>query len=283
MAVRLWHFVERYKSLDTMLAASGITTVIELAAGLSLRSLALAQRQAVRYLDTDLPEMIETKRKLVERLAVGPLVGDVTLRAMNALADGELATAVDELPAGPVALLNEGLLMYLDDAEKRRLAASVREVLARRGGVSITADIYLKTPPEMPQIDQAIGYAVFSQRIGSRTTSSRASRRPSSCSPGQGSRSRVARARRRSGRRGCWSPRRAFDCPVALPDAGREVRTIAYSARFASAPMLRGDEAPCCSRGLGSHLDSERSRGRRDLAAVRRCRVRSHDIAGLRQ
>jgi O-methyltransferase involved in polyketide biosynthesis len=72
---------------------------------------------------------------------------------MNALAEGELATAVDELPAGPVAILNEGLLMYLDDGEKRRLAASVREVLARRGGVWITADIYLKTPAQMPPID----------------------------------------------------------------------------------------------------------------------------------
>ena len=152
--MRLWHFVERYKSLDTLLAASGITTVVELAAGLSLRSLALAQRQAVTYLDTDLPEMIETKRELLEQLAVGPLVGDVRLRAMNALAEGALAAAVDELPAGPVAILNEGLMMYLDDAEKRRLAGSVREVLARRGGVWITADIYLKTPAQMPPIGQ---------------------------------------------------------------------------------------------------------------------------------
>ena len=152
--MRLWHFVERYKSLDTLLAASGMTNVVELAAGLSLRSLALAQRQAVTYLDTDLPAMIETKRQVFEQLAVGPLVGDVRLRAMNALADGELAAAVDALPAGPVAILNEGLLMYLDDAEKRRLAASVREVLARRGGVWITADVYLKTPANMPRTAQ---------------------------------------------------------------------------------------------------------------------------------
>jgi O-methyltransferase involved in polyketide biosynthesis len=150
--MRLTHFVERYKSLDALLAASGITTIVELAAGLSLRSLALAQRQHVTYLDTDLPEMIETKRDLVEQLAVGALVGDVSLRAMYALAERELATAIVELPAGPIAIINEGLLMYLDDAEKRRLLASVREVLVRRGGVWITADIYLKTPPQMPQI-----------------------------------------------------------------------------------------------------------------------------------
>jgi len=152
--LRLAHFVERYQSLDTELAASGITNVVELAAGLSLRSLALAERQAVAYLDTDLPKMIETKRQLIEQLAVRPLVGRVTLREMNALAAGELAAASDDLPPGPVAILNEGLLMYLDDAEKRRLAGNVHDVLARRGGVWITADIYLKTPAQMPSYGQ---------------------------------------------------------------------------------------------------------------------------------
>jgi O-methyltransferase involved in polyketide biosynthesis len=152
--MRLFHFVERYQSIDRMLAASGLETVVELAAGLSLRGLALAQRGAVTYLDTDLPEMIETKRQLVDQLAVGPLVGDVKLRALNALAPGELVAAVAELPAGPVAVVNEGLFMYLDDAEKRQLAASVHDVIAERGGVWITADIYLKTPAQMPPIGQ---------------------------------------------------------------------------------------------------------------------------------
>jgi O-methyltransferase involved in polyketide biosynthesis len=165
--MRLWHFVERYQSLDRLLAASGLTNVLELAAGLSLRSYALARQHAVTYLDTDLPEMIETKRGLVEQLAVGPLVGDVKLRAMNALGEGELTAAVDELPPGPVAVLNEGLLMYLDDAEKRRLAANVRDVLARRGGVWITADIYLHTPGNMPPIgrDDRLNHFLTTHRV----------------------------------------------------------------------------------------------------------------------
>jgi O-methyltransferase involved in polyketide biosynthesis len=156
--LRLWHFVERYKSIDTMLAASGIKIIVELAGGLSLRGYWLAQREAITYLDTDLPEMIETKRALVNELigtlAQKPLLGDVKLGALDALADGALATTVDALPAGPIAIVHEGLFMYLDDAEKKRLAASVRDVLTKRGGVWITADIYLKTPARMPPIGQ---------------------------------------------------------------------------------------------------------------------------------
>lgn len=140
---RLAYSVERYTNLDSLLAESGLSTVIELAAGLSVRGFALAQRQPVTYVDTDLREMIETKRALVEQLALGPLVGDVKLRALDALGEGELAAAVEELPPGPIAILNEGLLVYLDDAEKRRLAANVHGVLLRRGGVWITADIYV--------------------------------------------------------------------------------------------------------------------------------------------
>jgi O-methyltransferase involved in polyketide biosynthesis len=44
---------------------------------------------------------------------------------------------------------HEGLLMYLDDAEKARLAASVREALVRRGGAWVTADVYRRSETHM--------------------------------------------------------------------------------------------------------------------------------------
>ena len=49
------------------------------------------------------------------------------------------------IPAGPVAIVHEGLLMYLDDAEKARLAANVRGALAARSGWWITADVYVRS------------------------------------------------------------------------------------------------------------------------------------------
>jgi O-methyltransferase involved in polyketide biosynthesis len=49
------------------------------------------------------------------------------------------------MPNGEIAVIHEGLLMYLDEHEKARLAASVRETLLVRGGAWITADVYVRS------------------------------------------------------------------------------------------------------------------------------------------
>ena len=154
--LRRAHFQDRYRSIDTLLAESGATRVLEIAGGLSFRGLALAQRQPVVYLDTDLPAMAETKARIVAALDAGPLVGDLRVRALNALDTDDFRAAAAELPAGPFAIVNEGLLMYLDPDEKRRLAAHIRDALTARGGVWITADIYLRgaTDPRIGQDDR---------------------------------------------------------------------------------------------------------------------------------
>jgi O-methyltransferase involved in polyketide biosynthesis len=142
--LRRAHFQDRYRSIDTLLAESGATRVLEIAGGLSFRGLALAQRQPITYLDTDLPAMAETKARIIAALDAGPLVGELRVRALNALDTDDFRAAVAELPAGPFAIVNEGLLMYLDPDEKRRLAGHIRDALTARGGVWITADIYLR-------------------------------------------------------------------------------------------------------------------------------------------
>lgn len=151
--LRMRHFEERYLSIDTLLAETGVMRVLEIASGLSFRGLALAHRQPITYVDTDLPAMAETKARLVAALDTGPLAGELCVRALDALDPVGFRTAVDELPAGPIAIVNEGLLMYLDPDEKRRLAGNIRDALLARGGVWITADIYLRSPRD-PRIGQ---------------------------------------------------------------------------------------------------------------------------------
>lgn len=153
---RLFHFAQRYRSLDALLEESGATRIVELGAGLSCRGLALAERKPVTYVDTDLPAMTATKRQLVDALAVAPLAGELRIRDLDALDAGAFRTIVDELPPGPFAIVNEGLLVYLDHEEKHRLAATIREILVRRGGVWITADIYLRTPRDPGEQDERL-------------------------------------------------------------------------------------------------------------------------------
>ncbi len=142
----LKHLEARYWSLDRLLLESGLSRVLELGAGLSFRGLAFARAAGTFYLDTDLPELAATKRDLIRQLAPVELEGTLRVEALNALDEAAVFAAVELMPPGPVAIANEGLLMYLNDEEKARLASNVRRVLEARGGVWLTADVYIPSP-----------------------------------------------------------------------------------------------------------------------------------------
>jgi O-methyltransferase involved in polyketide biosynthesis len=141
---RRGHFALRARSLDDALDALGATRVLELAAGLSFRSLARAAVAGVCYVDTDLPELAALKAELVAQLAP-PLAGELRVQALDALDADAMRATVDAMPPGELAIVHEGLLMYLDDDEKARLAANIRAALVARGGAWVTADVYVRS------------------------------------------------------------------------------------------------------------------------------------------
>ena len=143
---RLRHFVSRYRSLDQLLGESGCANVLELGAGLSFRGLELARTTSAFYIDTDLPDIVALKSDLIAKLPAQPSRGTLRLQVLNALDAAAFEATVSELPAGPVAIANEGLLVYLDEREKAQLAANVRAALRARGGVWLTADVYIQNP-----------------------------------------------------------------------------------------------------------------------------------------
>ena len=144
-AQRCAHFEERARSIDAALASIGATRVLEIGSGFSFRGLAQAQSRDVDWLDSDLPDVIAAKHLVLGQIAPRALAGRYSLRALDALDEADSIAAARELSNGPFAIVNEGLLMYLDDAEKRRLAATIRRVLVERKGAWVTADIYVRT------------------------------------------------------------------------------------------------------------------------------------------
>jgi hypothetical protein len=155
--LRLQHFESRYRSMDTLLAETGLLHVLELGAGLSFRGLDLLLRPGrpsdFHYLDTDLTEMAALKTELIPALAPAPAVaveGTLEVLSLDALDPAAFRATVERLGPAPLAVINEGLLVYLDDGEKRRLCANVRDALDAHGGVWITGDIYVRTPPGDP-------------------------------------------------------------------------------------------------------------------------------------
>jgi O-methyltransferase involved in polyketide biosynthesis len=148
---RAVHFEERYVSVDQLLDELPIKNILELSSGFSFRGLNKVKQDGIHYIDTDLSEVIELKKGFINPLqtqAVNPLSKLETL-ALNALDEAQFEEIVNRFPAGEIAIVNEGLLMYLNDEEKARLCKIIHKVLSERGGYWITADIYIKANQEI--------------------------------------------------------------------------------------------------------------------------------------
>jgi O-methyltransferase involved in polyketide biosynthesis len=109
------YLLARHTAIDTLLERAieehGITQVIEVASGLSPRGWRFTQRYGDRitYIETDLPEMAERKRRALERMGARHRV-----EAVDALEEDGLAKLAGELDAqAGLVIITEGLLGYL--------------------------------------------------------------------------------------------------------------------------------------------------------------------------
>jgi hypothetical protein len=148
--ITVMHFESRYWSIDQLLDDQGFTNILELSSGFSFRGLALSRNHPVFYIDTDLPGVIAGKQRFVDALTAGSAPGHYELQPLNVLDPAAFKNIIARFPPGPIAIVNEGLLVYLDIAEKELLCQNIREGLLARGGCWITADVYLQRQPGDP-------------------------------------------------------------------------------------------------------------------------------------
>lgn len=138
----------RHRVIDHLLkqaiAAGEVGQIVELAAGLSPRGLRMRRRYPqIPYLECDLEEMSNTKRKLIShRLDDGHRV-----QVVNALASEgpeSLDALVESLdPSKGVALITEGLLPYFDKERGLIILRNIQRFLQRFSGGLYLSDYYL--------------------------------------------------------------------------------------------------------------------------------------------
>ncbi|MCW3467181.1 class I SAM-dependent methyltransferase [Chitinophaga nivalis] len=143
---RVVHFELRYWSIDQLLAPLPGKNILELSSGFSFRGLEKAKEAGICYIDTDLPDLLLSKKAVFAALPDHQVQAEshYEILPLNVLDDDQFAAVTARFPPGPLTIVNEGLLMYLDETEKARLCSTIRKVLQQRGGYWITADIYIK-------------------------------------------------------------------------------------------------------------------------------------------
>jgi O-methyltransferase involved in polyketide biosynthesis len=145
------YLLGRHRTIDALLARAieerGVTQVIELACGLSPRGWRFTRRfgERLTYVEADLPEMAARKRAVLER--IGSLSERHRIEEVDVLRDegpASLAALAAELdPAGPVAVITEGLIGYFPNDAVRALWARIARTLGDFPGGTYLADIQL--------------------------------------------------------------------------------------------------------------------------------------------
>ncbi|HVU95394.1 MAG TPA: hypothetical protein VHE34_09225 [Puia sp.] len=172
---RLLHFENRYWNIDQLMQSLDITNILELSSGFSFRGLALSREKPVYYIDTDLPDLIATKQQFVSALTrepqptaanapSTPAPGHYELLPLNVLDAPAFQAIAHRFPPGPLLIVNEGLLVYLDQAEKEALCQTIRSILRQRGGYWITGDIYIQKELDPSLIDREDSFHQFLQQ-----------------------------------------------------------------------------------------------------------------------
>jgi O-methyltransferase involved in polyketide biosynthesis len=134
----------RYKLVNKILFESKKKQILEIASGLSPRGIFLTQQSSIQYVETDLPDVILTKKAVLGRIKK-KLPTNLYLEPGNALNLKDLEAATRHFsPNKEIAIINEGLLRYLNFDEKSTVAKNVHSLLHAFGGVWITPDITLK-------------------------------------------------------------------------------------------------------------------------------------------
>ena len=140
------HFEKRYRSIDDLLMGLAISNILEVSSGFSFRGLEITKRKEVCYIDTDLPAVVEIKKRFIPVLRNETCInlGKLELLSLNVLDEEQFNEVVNHFQAGAIVIINEGLLMYLTTEEKKKLCGIIYKILSKRGGYWITADIYVK-------------------------------------------------------------------------------------------------------------------------------------------
>jgi O-methyltransferase involved in polyketide biosynthesis len=137
----------RCKTTDQIIARYHITQVLEIAAGLSPRGLAMTENPDVVYVATDLPEILEQEKAIAESILAKLNIhrSNLYYRVANALDRESLLQAAIPFQSGkPIAIITEGLLPYLTSGEKETLAGNIHALLRQYNGVWVTPDVNTK-------------------------------------------------------------------------------------------------------------------------------------------
>lgn len=137
--------------LDGAIGRGEVDQVLEVAAGLSPRGLLFTRRhgERLRYVEGDLPGMVERKRRALDEAArrdgVAPAVTLVEIDALAAAGPSSLLAAAERHldPSRGLAIVTEGLVNYFDRTALEAMWRRFAQVLSRHPRGLYVSDLHV--------------------------------------------------------------------------------------------------------------------------------------------
>lgn len=134
----------RYKMDSLLISESKINQILELASGLSPRGLDITSNKNIKYVEIDLPIILETKKEIINTITKKIVNNNLFLESGDVLKENDLLKACEHFnEKEPLVIINEGLLAYLTLEDKKTLSKNIHKILSIFRGVWITPDIIL--------------------------------------------------------------------------------------------------------------------------------------------
>jgi len=131
----------RFKSLTAIIRILENKQVLELGGGFSSRGLILSEDPSMNIVETDLPEIIEEKLAIVEKIVPLRERPNYHLRALDIFFPKAFWDAVGCFGLKPITIAHEGLLQFQPAPKKERLAKIIRSLFRLHGGAWVTPDV----------------------------------------------------------------------------------------------------------------------------------------------
>lgn len=130
----------RHKLIDKFVKESGVKQILEIASGFTASGLNICKSDSnVKYIEFDLPKVIQKKKQILADITQIP--NNMFFVEGNALRFKDLEKAVKIFDlTKPVAIINQGLLRYLNFEEKQQVTENIYKIISKNNGVWITCD-----------------------------------------------------------------------------------------------------------------------------------------------
>ena len=135
----------RYKCLDEQIKKTGVKNIYEIASGISPRSIILTKNPDIIYFATDLPKKVASNQKILESIIKKDKIhrDNLYFYPVNVLNQKQFIKTGEKFN-GPICVIHEGLLPYLNEKEKQILGNNIKNLLKDKGGYWITPDVMCK-------------------------------------------------------------------------------------------------------------------------------------------